>query len=175
MGIIEGGCGERANVRQRPPGGKQFASSGASGCRAAFRSHYRQPLRSASPVSRLVARTVEGLEVAAKQRMLDLPTIVRLSEMSFGDVGGVIRPVHENVVPGRIPGRPRPRDGRVPLIAPCESEIDPVNDASIGEAKVHNKLASGKAWHGNILYSSLVSFEHDRMPESRLPQRRITP
>ena len=107
--------------------------------------------------------------------MLDLPVIVRMPEMPFGDVGGVICPVNENVVPGRIPGRPRPRDGCVPLIAPFEGEIDPVDNAAIGETKVHNELASGKAGHGNILSSGLASFEHGRMPESRLTHRRIRP
>ncbi len=116
-----------------------------------------------------VAPAVERVEIAAEQWVLDLSEVLRALEMTFGDIGRVVRAVDENVVPGGVPGRPRPRNDCVPLIASSELEIDPIDHTTIGEAKMLDDLAGSKARHGNFLFGSQRSFEHGGMPESRLP------
>jgi len=84
------------------------------------------------------------VEEAEEQRVPDLTPVGVELQVAFGDVGRVLRPIDEDVIPGLVARRSRPRDGLVPLVGAREFRIDIDDDASVLEAEVAHDLAGGK-------------------------------
>ena len=75
-------------------------------------------------------------------------------QVPLGHVRGVVGSVDENVIPGSIAGRTRPRDLVVPLLGALVAGVHVDHDPAIVEAQVTHHLADSELRVATVLFYS---------------------